>query len=192
MTLYKNKYRIESTRLPNRDYAANGYYFVTICTYKKFCYFGNIVNGQIQLSQVGKIAQKHWQEIPAHFNHVYIDAYVIMPNHVHGIIIIDRPTQKSNVETRYIASLQPSLKPTDTSNKFAPLKPGSLSAIIHSYKASITCWCRKNGDDIFRWQPRFHDHIIRNDDSLNNIRKYIVNNPANWSEDNNNPVNYNL
>ncbi|MGK7899787.1 MAG: transposase [Xenococcus sp. (in: cyanobacteria)] len=190
MTLYKNKYRIESTRLPNRDYSANGYYFVTICTYKKFCYFGNIVNDRMKLSQVGKIAQKHWQEIPNHFNHVYIDAYVIMPNHVHGIVTIDRPIQKSNVETRNFASLQSSLQSTNKSNKFAPLKPGSLQAIIHAYKASVTRWCRKNGDDIFRWQPRFYEHIIRNDDSLNNIRQYIVNNPLKWSEDSNNPMHH--
>lgn len=91
MTLYKNKYRIESTRLPNYDYSANGYYFVTICTHQKHCYFGNIVNARMHLSQVGKIAQKHWQDIPNHFNGVDIDRYVIMPNHVHGIIAIDKP-----------------------------------------------------------------------------------------------------
>ena len=91
MTLYKNKYRIESTRLPNYDYSANGFYFVTICTHKKHCYFGKIVNAQMQLSQVGKIAQKHWQEIPNHFDGVYIDKYVVMPNHVHGIIVINQP-----------------------------------------------------------------------------------------------------
>jgi REP element-mobilizing transposase RayT len=187
MTLYKNKYRIASTRLPNKDYAANGYYFVTICTYKKFCYFGNIFNGHMQLSQVGKIAQKHWQEIPNHFSHVYIDAYIIMPNHVHGIIIIDRPPSISNVETRYIASLQSSSQPTNKSNKFASLKPGSLQAIIHAYKASVTRWCRKNGDDIFCWQSRFYEHIIRNDGSLDKIREYILNNPTKWSEDENNP-----
>ena len=73
MTLYKNKYRIESTRLPTYDYSSNGHYFVTICTHQKHCYFGKIVNAKMQLSQVGKIAQKHWQEIPEHFNGVDID-----------------------------------------------------------------------------------------------------------------------
>ena len=91
MTLYKNKYRIESTRLPTYDYSSNGYYFVTICTHKKHCYFGKIINAKMQLSQVGKIAQKHWQEIPEHFDGVDIDEYVIMPNHVHGIIVINKP-----------------------------------------------------------------------------------------------------
>ena len=171
MTLYKNKYRIESTRLPNYDYSSNGYYFITICTHKQFCYFGGVNNKQMHLSQVGRIAQKHWQEIPQHFKDVYIDEYVVVPNHVHGIIVINRP---DNVETRNFASLP---------NKFAPLKPGSLQAIIHAYKSSVTRWCRKNDDSDFCWQPRFYEHIIRNQKSLNNIRQYIVNNPAKWSED---------
>jgi REP element-mobilizing transposase RayT len=141
----------------------------------------------MQLSQVGKIAQKHWQEIPNHFDNVYIDAYVVMPNHIHGIIIIDRPTPTPIVETRYIASLQESSYPNDKSNEFAPLKPGSLQTTIHAYKASVTRWCRKNGDDIFRWQSRFYEHIIRNDSCLDKIREYIVNNPTKWSEDENNP-----
>jgi REP element-mobilizing transposase RayT len=94
---FKGKYRVESTRLPNRDYAANGWYFVTICTRDRTPFFGNIITGQIQLSPIGKIAQQFWADIPNHFQYVYIDAYIIMPNHVHGIVIIDRPP---NVETR--------------------------------------------------------------------------------------------
>ena len=172
MTLYKNKYRIESIRLPNRDYAANGYYFVTICTYKKYCYLGNIINCEMQFSQVGKIANKNWQLIPEHCNDVYLDAYVIMPNHLHGIIVIDRPENSSN-----------------TPNKFAPLKSGSLSVIVQFYKASVTRWCRKNGDDIFRWQSRFYEHIIRDERALKNIRDYIINNPVKWWEDKHNPIN---
>ena len=126
----------------------------------------------MQFSQVGRIARLNWQEIPSHFDGVYLDEYVIMPNHVHGIIVINRP---DDVETRYIASLQ--------SNKFAPLKPGSLQAIVHAYKASVTRWCRKHDDDIFRWQPRFYDRIIRDERELNNVRRYIIDNPAKWTDD---------
>ncbi|MDJ0595018.1 MAG: hypothetical protein QNJ72_34410 [Pleurocapsa sp. MO_226.B13] len=128
----------------------------------------------MQFSQVGRIALKNWQDIPNHFNGVCLDEYVIMPNHIHGIIIINRP---NNVETRYIASLQ--------SSKFAPLKPGSLQTIVHAYKASVTRWCRRNDDDIFRWQPRFYDRIIRNGRELNNVRQYIINNPVKWTDDEN-------
>lgn len=104
MTLFKNKYRIESTRLSNRDYAANGLYFVTICAGDRACFFGDIVNAQMHLSVIGQIAERFWVEIPQHFKNTYIDAYVIMPNHVHGIIIIDKPydvetTCKNVVET---------------------------------------------------------------------------------------------
>ena len=185
MTLYKNKYRIESTRLPNYDYSSNGYYFVTICTHKKFCYFGGIDKKQMHLSQVGRIAKQHWQEIPQHFKHVDIDEYVIMPNHVHGIVIIDNPCRDVAC---YVLSVGVSFRATnnnDVDQSMAQLSPksGSLSAIIRSYKSSVTRWCRKNGDSDFRWQPRFHEHIIRDEKSLNNIRQYIISNPVKWSED---------
>ena len=178
MALYKNKYRIESTRLPDYDYSTNGYYFVTICTHQKICYFGDVVNTKMQLSQVGKIAQKHWQDIPKHFDGVEIDEYVVMPNHVHGIIVIDKPCRDVpwNVSTNNDVNR--------TMSKLSP-KSGSLSVIIRSYKSSVTRWCRQNGDEEFRWQSRFYEHVIRNQRSLNNIRRYIINNPAKWSEDEN-------
>ncbi len=91
MTLFKNKYRVESTRLPNRDYSQNGWYFVTICTYERQWLFGDVVNSQVHLSEIGEIAAKFWAEIPQHSQNTYIDAYVIMHNHVHGIIVIDNP-----------------------------------------------------------------------------------------------------
>jgi len=117
---------------------------------------------------------------------VNIDAYIIMPNHIHGIVVIDCP---HNVETRHVASLHQPTQSTDKSNKFAPLKPGSLQAIVHAYKSSVTRWCRKNGRDYFAWQPRFYDHIIRADGSLERIREYIINNPAKWEDDKENPTN---
>ncbi|NER98776.1 MAG: transposase [Symploca sp. SIO1B1] len=192
MAVYKGKYRVKSTRLPNRDYGANGWYFVTICTRNQTSFFGEIIEGQIKLSAIGKIAQQFWAEIPKHFKDVHIDAYVIMPNHIHGIVIIDRP---HNVETCQQPFGHPSAGTSlhstsiDQSNKFGPLKRGSLQAIMNAYKSSVTRWCRKNGHDYFGWQPRFYDHIIRADDSLDRIRKYIVNNPAKWEEDKEHPAN---
>ncbi|ELS00496.1 hypothetical protein Xen7305DRAFT_00001970 [Xenococcus sp. PCC 7305] len=184
MTLYKNKYRIESTRLSNYDYSANGYYFVTICTHQKYCYFGNIINAQMQLSQLGKIAQKHWQDIPNHFNDVYIDEYVIMPNHVHGIVVINKPDKHRRDVACYVSTATNDDDINQTMSKLSP-EPGSLGVIIRSYKSSVTRWCRQNDDDIFRWQPRFYENIIRDQKSLNNIRRYIINNPAKWLEDQN-------
>ena len=95
---FQGKYRIESTRLQNHDYSTNGWYFVTICTRDRLCFFGDAIAGQIQLSEIGEIAQKFWEEIPSHFKHTYLDAYVIMPNHVHGIIVIDRPESGKNLD----------------------------------------------------------------------------------------------
>ena len=187
---FKGKYRVESTRLSNWDYAANGRYFITICTKNRVYFFGDVVTGKVQLSAIGQIAQKFWLDIPNHFTHTNIDAYVIMPNHVHGIVVINRPENNVNlVETRHGASLRQPPQKTDRSNQFAPLKRGSLQAIINAYKSSVTRWCRQNGHDYFGWQPRFYDHIIRQDGSLNRIRQYIINNPSKWELERNNPTN---
>ncbi|MDY6902764.1 MAG: transposase [Cyanobacteriota bacterium] len=175
---FQGKYRIESTRLPDRDYAANGWYFVTICTKHCIHHFGNgVVSGQVQLTPIGEIAQQYFIDIPNHSKHTYVDKYVVMPNHVHGIVVIDKPT--SNVETQNFAS--------NESNKFGPLKPGSLQAIIHSYKSAVTRWCRRNKHEYFAWQERFYESIIRADSSIERIRQYIINNPAKWEENKNNP-----
>jgi putative transposase len=85
---FKNKYRIPSARLQNWDYGWNASYFLTICTQNRQCFFGDITNAEMELSEIGEIAHKYWNEIPAHFPFVKLDAFVVMPNHVHGIIII--------------------------------------------------------------------------------------------------------
>lgn len=178
---FKDKYRVESTRLSNRDYASNGLYFVTICTNNRQYFFGDIIDGQVEYSPIGQIAEKYWAEIPQHSKYTYVDSYVIMPNHVHGIVVLDKP---DNVETQEFASLN-----CDKSNKFGPLKRNSLQSIIHSYKSAVTRWCRKNGHEHFGWQERFYEHIIRADDSVDRIRDYITCNPAKWESDKNNPAN---
>jgi REP element-mobilizing transposase RayT len=94
--LYKNKYRVESARLKNWDYSSDGRYFITICTVDHVRFFGTIANGIMLLSEMGKIADQFWREIPNHFPMVRLDAFVIMPNHVHGIIIIDNKILPQN------------------------------------------------------------------------------------------------
>ena len=140
------------------------------------------------LSDMGNMAHQNWAAIPGHFDHVALDEWVIMPNHVHGLIgIMDWPVGGNNkfnpgsVETRNFASLRDMSKPSE--NKFGPLKPGSLSAIMQAYKSSVTRWARKNDYIDFAWQPRFHDHIVRNDRSMNRIRDYIIHNPLKWNSD---------
>ncbi len=158
MELYKNKYRIPSTRASWWDYGANGRYFVTICTQKRECFFGMVVDGKMKLSDIGKIAHACWSEIPHHFPFVQLDAFVVMPNHVHGIVVID--------------------KPDDT---FGP-QSKNLASIIRGFKIGVTKNVRLI-DPGFAWQPRYHDHIIRNEKSYQNISEYIINNPAKWKED---------
>jgi putative transposase len=178
MTLYKNKYRVESIRLKNHDYGSDGYYFITICTHNRQFFFGDIIAGKMRLSRVGEIAQKFWQEIPKHSTYAYLDEYVIMPNHVHGIICISKPPAKED------RTIEPACF-----NKFAPLPSSSLQATIHSYKAAVTRWCNKNDQSHFAWQPRFYERIIRDKDAHESIRTYIVNNPKKWEYDRNNSSN---
>ena len=192
---YQNKYRISSTRLQNWDYGWNASYFVTICTKNRECYFGKIKNSEMHLSDIGIMAKKYWHEIPQHFPFVVLDAFVVMPNHVHGIIIINKPNNESNdggtdggttVETQNFASLrsqpqpQPS-PPNKPKNKFGP-QSKNLASIIRGYKIGVTKNARINNPG-FGWQARFHDHIIRNDQSHQRIGNYIIKNPNNWTDD---------
>ena len=169
---FRNKYRISSARMQNWDYSRNAAYFVTICTQNRFHYFGDVVNGEMQLSPIGKLARKYWMEIPQHFPFVKINAFVVMPNHMHGIIVID------NVETpdSGVSTAAPN---NPAAQKW---KPGTLGVIINQYKRAVTINARKINPE-FAWQSRFHDHIIRNNESFNRICDYIISNPEKWEED---------
>ncbi len=180
---YQNKYRIASTRLKNWDYGWDGAYFVTICTRDRIHYFGKITNGKMELSGIGRLAEKYWLKIPDHFPFVKLDAFVIMPNHVHGIIIIDKPNDGENtvlVETPKLGVSTSTYANNDTNIK--KWKPGNLGVIINQYKRICTIHARKI-NLVFSWQPRFYDHIIRNNRSFHKIATYIRNNPMKWQDD---------
>ncbi|VEP13481.1 conserved hypothetical protein [Hyella patelloides LEGE 07179] len=182
MTLYKNKYRIESARCPNWDYTSDGYYFVTICTHKRQCFFGNVNAGKMELSDIGFIIAQEWQKTPQIRSNVQLDEWVVMPNHLHGIIIINKPVETFR---RNVSTINENV-PNNNQNK-SRLKPNSLGSIIGQFKSVCTKQIRKMGFTDFRWQTRFHDHIIRDEESLSRIRQYIINNPAKWELDKNNP-----
>ena len=167
---YQHKYRVQSTSLKMWNYAQNGYYFVTICTDDNEHYLGRVVNSEISLSKIGEIAQSFWKQIPEHYPFVTLDAVTIMPNHIQGIIIIDK--SDSTVETQNFASLQHN---DYRGNKFGP-QSENLGAIIRGYKVAVKKYATMNNIN-FTWQPRYYDHIIRNEEDLNRIRTYIVNNP---------------
>lgn len=165
---YLNKYRIPSARATWNDYSV-GAYFITICTAERRHYFGEIVNGVMQLSEVGMAAGKCWADIPIHFPHAEAPLMVVMPNHVHGIIVIH------DVETLNFASPQP------PQNQFGP-QSRNLASIIRGYKAGVTKYARLN-DIPFSWQPRFHDRLIRSREEMNRIAEYMKSNVAKWNTD---------
>ncbi len=186
---FQNKYRIPSARLQNWDYGSNAPYFVTICTKNRVHYFGEIVYTAklavytMQLSEIGTIAQQFWMEIPKHFPFVHLHEFVVMPNHVHGILVFNKPddTSAPTVETPKlgVSTTAPQNRTAGASTKW---KPGTLGVVINQYKRICTIHARKINAN-FDWQSRFHDHIIRNDESYQKIKNYIQTNPAKWNDD---------
>ncbi len=170
MEEYKNKYRIPSNRLKGWDYGSAGLYFVTICTKDKQHYFGKIASANdvtaLQTTEIGSLAQKYWYEIPQHFPFVELDEFVIMPDHVHGVLLINNPEHHL-------------WKP----NRFGP-QSKNLPSIIRGYKASVKKYATMN-DITFAWQSRYYDRIVRNENELQVIRQYITNNPMNWLKNKN-------
>jgi len=204
--LFQNKYRVQSCRLKGWDYALAGYYFITICTKNRIDFFGEIKNGRMVLSQIGEITKEEWIKTALIRKNVILDEFIIMPNHIHGIVIInndDRQNQPEKigeiiksiesveVEAHCNAPLRPEHQTdnvlhfkTEYKNKFGPQR-NNLASIVRGYKGVTTKKIKKiNGD--FAWQNRYYDHIIRNEQSLYKIREYIFNNPLKWGSDRNN------
>ncbi len=170
--LFRNRFRIPSTRLPGRDYAAPGRYFITICTRNRAHHFGEIRHGMMGLSDAGCIAWNCWMQIPIHYPWVTADTFVAMPDHVHGILMIGGT---GRVETPYYGV---STGNGNLHNR-PEWKPGSVGSIIQQYKRACTVRIRKSGQSDFAWQTRFHDRVIRSDGEYDRIRSYIVRNPMN-------------
>ncbi len=180
-------HRRRSIRLPDYDYSQPGAYFITMVKYQRECLFGEIVNGEMQYSAMGHIAEKHWRLIPEHFPQVELGAYVIMPNHVHGIMIIHDRSDADASERRGTIYRAP------TTEQFQKPVKGSIPTIVHTYKASVTRRIQKDvhGLDVSSpnvWQRNYYEHIIRNDQEWNRIHLYIETNVDNWVMDNENPV----
>lgn len=194
--LFQNKYRISSARMRSWDYGWNAQYFVTICTRNRDCFFGDVIDNKMHLSDIGEIANAFWIEIADHFPFVILHPHTVMPNHVHGIIEIAKNDAGRIVETQNLASIHretqdlaslPSNTPphapptTRPKNKFGP-QSRNLGSIIRGFKSAVTIDARKIIPH-FTWQPRFHDHIIRDRSSYDRICTYIKNNPKNWNQD---------
>lgn len=181
MSLYKNKYRNESARAQWWDYGRAAAYFVTVCTRDRIHYLGEIQNGKMILSPTGAIADVLWYEIKNHAHDVELDAFVVMPNHIHGILVLknDSPSAGPVVGAGHALPLRQSQPGV---NRFQNPGKNTLSSIIGSYKSAVTRHVRRLGYT-FDWQSRFHDHIIRDDASYQRIAQYIENNSRNWKDD---------
>ena len=172
-----------SIRLPQFDYSRQGAYFVTICTRDRVCLFGDIVDGEMRLNDFGKAAHEVWEQIATHFPLVETDAWIVMPNHVHGVIFIAEPDTGASPNAGGTVGVE-----------VAPQRPSgppkrSLGAIVGSYKSAVSK--RINGlgriHSASVWQRNYYDHVIRDTTALNHIREYIAQNPARWADDPENP-----
>jgi REP element-mobilizing transposase RayT len=208
---FRNKYRVPSARLQNWDYGSNGAYFITICTKEMQHFFGEVVDKKMILNSAGLLAEEYLIEILKQFPYVEFGNFQIMPNHMHGILIIDQSVvaTTATVETRFIASnlddkneliasnlddiadssetrLIASVPERDGIGGFAgennPMLADNISRIIRWYKGRCTFEIRKINPN-FGWHSRFHDHIIRNSESFERIQNYIEENPARWEDD---------
>jgi REP element-mobilizing transposase RayT len=208
MDKFKNKYRITTTRLQQHDYGKNGAYFITICTADRTHFFGEIANKKMQLNELGNCAHQLIQEIPNQFTYAELGPFVVMPDHIHVVIIINKiddelgidnmvisdDENENNVEhdaeARLIAHLHhvdgDNPTPTQKTGGFAgsknPMLNENVSRIIRWYKGRCSFEMRKINPN-FGWQSRFYDHIIRNAASFDRIQHYIDNNPANWGNE---------
>ncbi len=173
----------KANRLKDYHYSQAGCYFVTICTKDKVNHFGSIRNDKMILNNIGKIAYNNWQNIKNHFDNVELDVFVIMPNHIHGIVNIIEPDYRINpIED---AHMRPNIKTLQSRTKMA------LSKIIQQYKSSVTRDVNARYKNYFGWQRSFYEHIIRNDKSFYNIQEYIYYNPMKWAIDIENRLNKN-
>ena len=162
-----------SIRLKGYDYSQNGAYFVTICVQNRECLFGKIRNGNMVLNDAGKMIEKYWREIPEHYPNVILDAFVIMPNHMHGILIIDNNVGQPQ-------GIAPTIAPTGK----------TIGDIIGAFKSLTTneyiCGVKSGKFPPFEkriWQRNYYEHIIRNEQSLEKIQNYIIHNPQKWQDD---------
>lgn len=172
-------------RLPNFDYSSPGAYFVTICVHGREHVLGSVIDGVMHLTPSGKIAASCWQDLPNHYLNCRLDEFVIMPNHVHGIVCINEPVGNGLTGNGFKPF------PTETPITTTIKKLHGLPEIIRGFKTfssrrinEIRCRDRFVTDPhVFQWQKSYHDRIIRNEEELNRIRQYITENPANWQHD---------
>ena len=182
--------RRRSIRLKGYDYAQPGTYFVTVVTLDRVCVFGDMVGGAMRLNGAGTLAQRTWEALPCRFPGIGLDAFVVMPNHIHGIVTIDQSVGVPLVGTQDDdhARMTAGAK---ASTRVAP----TLGDVVGAYKSIVTVeYARGMKTDGWRpfrgrlWQRNYYEHIIRDENELDRAREYVVNNPLQWALDRENPA----
>ena len=170
-----NSYHRRSIRLKTYDYFQAGAYFITICTQDHGCLLGEIKDGQMQINASGVIVEQCWHELPSHYPGLELDIFEVMPNHIHGILVLD------DERTGY--NFRAGLKPAPTGIAFP--KPHGLSEIVRGFKTfSARRINRISGSiGVKFWQRGYYERVIRNENELSRIREYIIYNPLSWSLD---------
>ena len=175
------KHHRHSIRLPNYDYTQPGGYFITIVTYHRDLLFGEVANEQMMLNDFGKTADECWRIILEHFPNVELGAYVVMSNHIHGIIVIKDNITTTNspltVGARHASPL-----------RSHGVKPKSIGAIVGSFKSAVSKRIAREHNATGIWQRNYYEHVIRNHEDWDRIHWYIESNPSVWAEDEENPL----
>jgi putative transposase len=188
------KHHRRSIRLKGYDYSQAGAYYVTIVAQNRACLFGDVVNAEIQLNDAGQMVQAEWETLPIRFPNIELDEFIVMPNHFHGILVITDKTVGAVSRARLEDGQPQEIAPTK--HIVPTVHNPILGEIIGAWKSIVT---GKYIDGVHQlnWQPfdrkllqrNYWEHIVHDEPELNRIREYIINNPANWDSDDNNPKN---
>ncbi len=190
MTMFDPKiHHRQSIRLRDYDYSQTGGFFATLCTHRRECILGDIVDANVRLNQFGEIVREEWLRTEQIRPEIKMDEFVVMPNHMHGIIMICNHIPNVSVGAYRCT-------PQDRAHIHAPLrrKPKTLGSIIAGFKSVVTHRInsfRENSNSPF-WQRNYYEHVIRDEEDLNRIRQYIIDNPLRWDEDEDNPRNWGI
>jgi putative transposase len=179
MNFDPQRYHRRSIRLKEYDYAQPGAYFITIVTQGRKFLFGEIANQEMRSNDYGRVADEGWHAIPEHFRNVELGAYVIMPNHVHGIVLINDRNDDAGTGTIYRARTEQFQKPV----------VGSIPTIVRTFKAAVTRRLGREFNMTNIWQRNYYEHVIRDEKEWDRIHRYIESNPSKWAEDHENPTN---
>lgn len=200
MNYNPEKHHRRSTRLQGYDYTQEGAYYFTICCHQRQCFLGEIKNSVMHLNLVGATVKAVWDSFPRLFPLIELDAFVVMPNHVHGIIVItENPSCRGEAFVRGDNNTPPESLSTNASpfpgcNNVPPphgTQSGSIGAILQNFKSVATRRVNRitrNSGTL--WQRNYYEEIIRNEKAYENIRRYIVENPLSWDEDEENPLKF--